>query len=116
MFIHALGIDTEGSGFRNIIIKPTVSREMNELKGSYRSINGTISTAWNWEDDRFTLKISVPANTSAKVIIPASESSSIREGDNSLEEVREVEILKVENEQTTVSIGSGDYIFTSTLE
>ena len=116
MFIHALGIDTEGSGFRDIIIKPTVSREMNELKGSYQSINGTISTAWNWEGDRFTLKISVPANTSAKVIIPASEGASIREGNNPLKEVREVEVLKVENKQTTVLIGSGAYTFTSTLK
>ncbi|MEQ8335985.1 MAG: family 78 glycoside hydrolase catalytic domain [Cyclobacteriaceae bacterium] len=116
MFIHALGIDSEGSGYRNIIIDPVVSREMDHMKGSYHSINGLITSAWSWKGDRFELEVSVPGNTRAEIHIPSTAFSSIRESGNLLSEVPEIKVLNSQNHDPTVLVGSGRYLFTSMLK
>jgi alpha-L-rhamnosidase len=115
MFIHGLGIDTEDAGFRNIIIKPAVSKEIGFMKGSYECINGTIASNWELKGNKLTMKVSVPVNTRAKVYIPFSKPSAIKEGKTSLSKVVAVKILESGSEEMVVQIGSGDYTFTTTI-
>ena len=116
LFIHALGTVSEGSVYRNIIIDPVVSREMDHMKGSYHSINGLITSAWSWKGDRFELEVSVPVNTRAEIHIPSTAFSSIRESRNLLSEVSEIKVLNSQNHDPTVLVGSGRYLFTSMLK
>ncbi|RED50117.1 alpha-L-rhamnosidase [Seonamhaeicola aphaedonensis] len=111
MFINAVGIDTEDSGYRNIIIKPAISKEMNFIKGSYKSINGTISSAWNWGKNHLNMDIEVPTNTSAKVYIPTSEVSKIKESNMPLNKNPDIKVLQSEEEFTILKVGSGKYAF-----
>ncbi|XOV90966.1 MAG: family 78 glycoside hydrolase catalytic domain [Bacteroidota bacterium] len=115
MFMHALGIDSEGSGYRNIIIKPVVSSDMKHVDGSYNSINGMISSAWSWEGNTLTMKISIPVNTRAKVFIPTSEKSTVKESGNLLNDIADIKILKSDEKETVVLVSSGEYTFTSQL-
>jgi len=111
MFQHAVGIDTEDSGYRNILIKPAVSKEMDFIDGSYKSINGTIASAWNWKGNKVVINIEIPVNTKAKVHIPTGKISDIKEGNNSIDKTPEITVLDSNENETILEIGSGSYSF-----
>lgn len=116
MYIHALGIDSEDAGFRNIIIKPAVSKEMGSVNGSYDCINGKISSGWNLKGNQLTLNVSIPVNTQAKVYIPASKLSAVREGKLNLSKADGIKILEYGEKEVIVQIGSGDYTFSTKIK
>lgn len=70
MYRYGLGIETQGAGFREIIIKPAISKEINEMAGSYVSINGKIATAWKRTGKKVTVDVTIPVNTVATVYLP----------------------------------------------
>jgi alpha-L-rhamnosidase len=64
------GIIPEEPGFKKIIIKPSIGGGLNYARVSYFSIHGKIISEWKIEDEKFSLKVTIPINTSAKIIIP----------------------------------------------
>ena len=114
MFIHGLGIDTEDEGFRNIIIKPAISKEVGFMKGSYTSINGTIASSWKLKRNKLNMTVSIPVNTKAKIYIPTTKASSIKEGKKSLSKHPEIQILSTNANETILEVGSGTYEFSAT--
>ena len=115
MFQHAVGIDTKDAGYRNIIIRPAISKEMDYINGSYKSINGTISSAWNWKGKEVLMNIEIPVNTKAKVHIPTAEISNIKEGNKAISKVPSINILETNDQGTILEIGSGTYSFSVKL-
>ena len=111
MFQHAVGIDTGDAGYRNIIIKPAISKEMDYINGSYKSINGNISSTWNWKGREVQMNIEIPVNTTAKVYIPTSEISNIKEGNKAISKESSIKILESNGQGTILEIGSGTYSF-----
>ncbi|SFR67033.1 alpha-L-rhamnosidase [Maribacter stanieri] len=111
MFQHAVGIDTEDSGYRNIIIKPAITKEMDFIEGSYKSINGTIASSWNWKGNNLLMNIKIPVNTKAKVTIPTSKEANIKEGNKSLNKHSSIKVLDSNENETILEIGSGVYTF-----
>ncbi len=113
MFQHAVGIDTDNAGYNDIIIKPAISKEMDYIKGSYESINGTISSAWHWKGNKLHMHIKIPINTTAIVHIPTSRISDIRENNNKIEKVSGIKLIQSNEDETVLQIGSGDYFFST---
>jgi alpha-L-rhamnosidase len=113
MFQYAVGIDTEDSGYRNIIIKPAISKEMNFINGSYESINGLIESSWNWEGDTITMNITIPANTKAKIHIPTTSVKSLKEGNKAVSEMDAIKVIAFNDALAIVEVGSGTYSFNS---
>ncbi len=54
--MHGLGIDTDGPGYRKIILAPAINSSLGKLSGSYESINGVISSDWEVQGKKLTLK------------------------------------------------------------
>ena len=115
MFLHAAGIDSEDAGYRNIIIKPAISKEMDFIKGSYKSINGTIASAWNLKGRNIVMNVEIPVNTKAKVYIPTSNVASIRESNKPLSKFSEIKVLESNDTETILEIGSGRYSFSAKM-
>ena len=115
MFQHAIGIDTEDAGYRNIIIKPAISKQMNDINGSYKSINGTIASAWNWKGNKIMMHIEIPVNTKAKVHIPTTKITDIKEGNRNISKIPDIKILESNGGETILEVGSGRYSFSSKI-
>lgn len=113
MFMHGLGIDSDGPGFRKISIKPSVSTEMEFMKGSFESINGTIASAWELKGKKLNLQIEIPVNTTARIHIPTSKSSSIKENGKSVSKLPGIKILDANEHETILEVGSGLYEFSA---
>ncbi len=82
MYEYQLGITTGymngESGYKHFILQPSAGANYQSLSGSYDSNYGKISSAWTADGKgRITgYKVTVPANTSATLYLPVSESIS----------------------------------------
>jgi alpha-L-rhamnosidase len=98
------GIDTnvEGAGYRQIVIHPMLDEHMTHARGEYESVYGRIVSDWEWKPGAFSIKLTIPPNTEAKVYLPAIPNAKVIENDERLEAQQEAESYVVE-------LGSGSY-------
>ena len=97
--------------FKKIIMKPTVPARLNFVKASYNSFHGLIKSEWKNSIDKFEWKISIPANTSATVYIPAGDIDEITESGKAVSLVGEIKFMKEENGMVVLEVPSGNYSF-----
>jgi alpha-L-rhamnosidase len=121
MFSRLAGIDTEDAGYNHIIIHPMPPSPdsnpdhpaINWVRAHYDSIHGRISSTWKRTKDQFELDVSIPANTTATVYLPATPRSAITESGNSLSNTTGAKIVRRETDTALLSIESGTYHFLS---
>jgi alpha-L-rhamnosidase len=103
--------DTNQVAFKKIILKPESIDKLSYVKASYHSVHGLIQSAWNKRGKQFNWSITVPANTTAWVYIPAAK-EKIVEGGKAIQLVTNVRYIKQEDGYSVFEIGSGSYTFT----
>ncbi len=113
MFGTIGGIDTDGPGFKRITIRPVPGGKLNGARASYKSIRGEISSAWAWEDDDLELRVSIPANTTATIHIPARKTTAVKENGLPLSRAPGVRSVRQKGNTAIVRVGSGEYDFVS---
>ncbi len=113
MFSTVAGIDTDGPGFQRLKIHPQPGGGLTYAKASYDSIQGKIATDWRLEDDHFQLSVTIPANTTATVLIPAQNEKDVTEGGQPAAQAEGVKFLRMENGTALYEVGSGTYRFIS---
>ncbi len=107
------GIRPANPGFKNILIEPVIRDGLTWAKTRYDSIRGRIATSWKLERGKLALEISVPANTTATVCIPATDAVSVKESNKPIEQTAGVKYLRQADGQAFYEVGSGTYKFTS---
>ena len=117
MFRYAAGIDLdpEVPGYKRFTIHPRPDSRLDHVRAVYASIHGNIASEWQWKGDAFTLNVTIPTNTTAKVYVPADAGTEITELGKPLDKVTGVELLQNDNGNVILSAGSGSYRFESTL-
>lgn len=113
MFRSMLGIDSDGAGFRKIVMKPELGEGITWAKGHYDSINGRIESGWEIEEGNFRWSIVVPPNTSATVYVPAQKVEEVDVDGQMGGSSPDVEFLRMEKERAVFKVGSGRYEFVS---
>ena len=103
----------DGGGFKKIIVAPQPVGDLTWAQASYDSICGPVSARWERSGGTFTLKVSIPANTSAEVRVPARESGSVRESGVAARSSPGVKFLRREGDRDVFVIESGTYEFKS---
>jgi len=83
------------------------------VKASHRSPYGLIASDWRREGDVFRWNISVPANTTATVYVPAKRVESVTEGGKAADRAAGVQFLRTEQGRAVLKVGSGEYSFQS---
>jgi alpha-L-rhamnosidase len=115
------GIQSNGAGYRRIIINPKPRAKLTWARVRYNSLCGQIESSWRWEvsDDRvqnekrFHLSCEIPANTEALVFLPATDEAGITESGKSIATNPSIRFLKMEGDRAMVAVGSGRYEFDS---
>jgi hypothetical protein len=113
MFSELAGIDTDGPGFKRIVIHPHPGGDLTWAKASYDSIRGPIAVSWKIEGQDFVLDLSIPANTTATIFIPASSPDKVFENGLPAQKSPGVRFLKIVSGNAVFEIGSGSYAFIS---
>eukprot|EP01042_Synura_sphagnicola_P036125 gene36125-46229_t len=81
MYRVIAGIDTktDGPGYKQIVIKPTIGGKLQNASADYETNYGKISSHWKVENGNLALDVEIPANTTASIYIPADAGSVVLE-------------------------------------
>ena len=107
--------DAQTPGFARINMRPELPGGCDWVRASYKSPHGVVLSEWNRAGDRFTWKLVVPPNTTARLSIPAGAPESIRESGKALARAKGARPVAFENGRQVVEVGSGRYTFRSQL-
>ncbi|WP_439698336.1 family 78 glycoside hydrolase catalytic domain [Mucilaginibacter sp. AW1-7] len=97
--------------FNKIEIRPEVVGDVTWAKANYQSPYGTISSSWKKEAGKFELSVSIPANTTAIIYLPAAKAAMIMSGGVDIRNRKDVEFIGYKNGKALVKVGSGGYSF-----
>ena len=115
LFSNMAGIDFEGAGFKNIIIKPELGNgALTNVRGEYISVNGKITSSWKVEGSEYLLDVEIPVNTRARVYVLSKEGSSIEEGGRGIDG-KSILSHGREGDYEVLEVGSGTYSFRSQI-
>ena len=123
MFRTVAGIDTKGPAYKHILIRPRPDGKLAWAKTRYDSIRGPIATDWKIKardeagqrKEMLTLKVTIPANTTATVYIPTVNAATIEEGGRSVMSADSVRFIGTDGDNAIFEVGSGNYKFTTQL-
>jgi alpha-L-rhamnosidase len=107
VYRYAAGIDTtpDSPGFKEIVIRPHPDASLTSVRAEYDSIYGKIISDWKGTPaGPFSLKVTVPANTAAKVFLPAIKGAHLTNHGSPVD-------APLEDGAYLVRIGSGFYDF-----
>jgi hypothetical protein len=115
-FFHDLaGIasDPSSPGFKKIVIRPQPVGDVTWVKCAYDSVHGHIAVEWKAANGKFSLKLKIPANTTATVFVPATRPESVTEGGLPAGKAPGVTFLRQQQDRTVFEVSSGTYDFHS---
>jgi alpha-L-rhamnosidase len=99
--------------FKKIIMKPETVDGLNFVNASYHSIHGMIKSNWKKDGGKFNWNITIPANTTAMVYVPAKAADAVTESGQKIATAKGVKFIRMENNRAVFEIGSGNYVFES---
>ncbi|BDI30731.1 hypothetical protein CCAX7_27820 [Capsulimonas corticalis] len=110
---HIAGIapDEAQPGYQAIVIRPRPCAEVNWCKASYESLRGPVTVDWKRSETQFTLNVTIPANMTATVYIPADAGAKITEGGKAITDAPGVQLLRREAQSNVYRVEAGAYQF-----
>jgi alpha-L-rhamnosidase len=107
--------DPATPGFKHLLMKPTPVGDLKSVKASYESVRGLIRSEWNKTEAAFNWQITIPANTSATVYIPAKSEQDVKENNIPATSAEGVRFLRMEDGKAVFEVQSGTYSFSSVI-
>jgi alpha-L-rhamnosidase len=113
MYRVMVGLDEDSVGYKKIRIQPHVGGGFTQASASYLVPYGKLSAEWKKENDKLTLNVEIPANTTATVYVPAKSVEKVMEGGSALSAQKDIQVVGTEKEFVVLEVGSGKYSFVS---
>lgn len=114
-YMAGIGPDYDNPGFKHIIMYPRFDseRRISEVDASFASNYGDIKSAWKTDEDgSFILNVTVPANTTATLMLPLSSAGlTIYEDGTPAAEAEGISDYAEADGMATMTLGSGSYNF-----
>ncbi|GAB4130876.1 family 78 glycoside hydrolase catalytic domain [Thermopirellula anaerolimosa] len=111
LFQYVAGIDTDGPGFRRIVLRPHLGQGLDFVNARYRSICGEIVSEWRKDANGLSWHVVVPANVAATICVPAAGTDVITVDGQSIENASGVRVVRQEADYRVLSAGAGEYQF-----
>jgi alpha-L-rhamnosidase len=105
------GIRSAWPAYKEIVIAPQLDKLLTSADTTYDSIRGPIETHWKRSGDKLRLAVSIPANTTATVRIPAADQGHVYEGHTPAVRAEGVRFMQMDGGNAVFTIGSGKYVF-----
>lgn len=110
MYRKMAGIDTyeDGVGYKHIKIQPHPEKSIAHAQASLKTYYGTVQSQWNISGNDFSMNVTIPANTTATIYIPAKDAADITESGKPLQQQ-----TTKDEDYIVLKVGSGVYHFHS---
>ncbi|MBO7140246.1 MAG: family 78 glycoside hydrolase catalytic domain [Prevotella sp.] len=128
MFRDMAGIAPVDSmpGFKHFLLQPTPDtrttllydqERITDVDAVYWSEYGAIKAAWNCDGGNdFTYSVTIPANTTATLVMPCAEGCEVMEGSTPAAEAQGVQLVGQGNGSVVYRVSSGSYVFSTKQE
>lgn len=112
MFGNLGGIQALEPGYKTVRIAPLLGYGgLTSTRATQQTGVGRFVTEWNTTAETMVLKMEIPANTTARVVLPSSKGSMVYEGADPAATATGVQFLQYENNASVYSVESGVYVF-----
>jgi len=105
-------VEPDPDGTVRLSIAPPASG-LSRASGSVPTVAGPAAVSWQRHGRGIALSLTVPANASAAVQLPASDPAGAREGGVAVSRAPGVSVLPTADGRAVLSVGSGTYRFTT---
>jgi len=106
-----LGLEPTGYGWKKFMVNPHPG-DLKWAKGTVATVVGNITAAWKKSTgNRFTLELSVPAETIATVSLPCSDMRSVKVDGKTLAKAPEIKARQESSNRVVFEIGAGRHRF-----
>jgi alpha-L-rhamnosidase len=111
MYRVSAGIETMGPGYKHIILQPHPTGKLTYSRASFESSYGTIASGWERKDGKVIIKVMIPSNTSATIILQAESQDKVTEEGKALSLNVHLKDIRTSDNKLTMQAGSGEYTF-----
>ncbi len=115
LYTHVLGIQSDENlpGYKHILLEPQVNQMLTYARGSYFSPYGEICISWEQAEGDYHYTITIPANTTATLKLPAlPNGKTYLVGNKSIEKAKGVSLVLQDEQHIVFELVSGNYSFT----
>jgi alpha-L-rhamnosidase len=106
----------DAPGFKTVIINPAIVGDLTWVKAHHDSPYGRIVSNWNREHGRVTMEVTIPANSSATVYVPAKAAGDVTVNGKMLTKAEHATFLRMEKNRAVIRVDAGSYKFISTQQ
>jgi len=106
------------SGFRNILIRPQMVRDLRYVAGTIHTPRGIVTSSWTKSGQHITLDVTIPVNSQAEIHLPKfgwegvilkESGKQIYDGQKFLTGEQGIQMVEETKNEIIVKIGSGRY-------
>ena len=109
------GIQPDAPGYQKIKIAPVIREGLTWANTRYDSIRGRIISNWKREAGKLTMEVTIPANTTATIYIPTTDSNTVTEGGQPVAQAKGVVFVKMNAGAAMYKMDAGSYRFQAAI-
>lgn len=110
-YVIGINPDFQHPGFEQFSIKPFIFKDLTFVEGELNTVKGLIKTAWHKQDHMLNMNVTIPANTTAMVYVPAKNIKAVTESGKNISQINEIKYLGEKDGYVILSVGSGSFSF-----
>jgi alpha-L-rhamnosidase len=114
--VAGLEIDPEHPGYKHIVIQPHPGGGLEGARASVVSPYGRVTSGWQLTDDKITMSVEIPPNTTATINLPSARAEGVLETGKGLSKAKGITKWTQEGDVLVVEAGSGEYEFVYSME
>jgi alpha-L-rhamnosidase len=111
--LAGLRIDPRSPGFEHVVVSPSPVGDVTRCHYRLKTLRGIFGVEWQKSENRFSLNVLIPPNSTATVFIPADKADDVTENGHPIEKADGVKFLRLEAGRAVFEIQSGNYRFVS---
>jgi alpha-L-rhamnosidase len=111
MYRVSAGIETMSPGYKHLVLQPHPAKKLTYARATFESSYGTVASGWERIESKIIVKVRIPANTTATIILPADAASKITETGRPLSTIKDFSNIISSDKKVTFEAGSGEYTF-----
>jgi len=112
-YLAGISPDDSAPGYKKIVIHPLLLGDLKSASATRQCMYGTIHCDWTRAGRGLSMNVTIPANTSATVYIPARDPAAVKEAMGPLADSDGIKVIRFESHAVVIQLESGDYRFTS---
>jgi alpha-L-rhamnosidase len=111
--VAGLEIDEHAPGYKHILIQPRPGGGLTHANASMESMYGYVASGWEIADGKLSVRVEVPANTTATVRLPKAKLEEVSEEGKPLVDRADILGARQSRDAVVLDVGSGKYVFVS---